>query len=190
MDVAIFEKLLWEKFLSGDHASFHSLFDSYWEPLFQYAYKIVQNKEDAEEVVQDLFIHLWKKRAELPELQSVTAYLFTSLKNRMLNHLAKKKYPISSLDQIRELHSPLTATENLERKSIESSIRSMAALLPEKMQQAYLLHQFKGLSIAEIAVVTGNSEQTIRNQINTAVKKISVVYLSRSLLLLFILTFF
>jgi RNA polymerase sigma-70 factor (ECF subfamily) len=177
MDVAISEKLLWKKILSGDRPSFHILFDKYWEPLFDHAYKVLQDREDAEEVVQELFIHLWNKHKELPELQSVAAYLFTALKNRLLNHLAKKKYRLVGLDLASQEVSPLSAVENLDRKSSENLIRMLADMLPEKMQQAYLLHQFKGLSIAEIALATGNSEQTIRNQINTAVKKISTNYL-------------
>lgn len=185
MEVAITEKLLWKEITAGDHRSFRSLFDRYWESLFQYAYKILQNREDAEEAVQELFIHLWNKRSELPpELRSVPAYLFAALRNRLLNHLAKKKKRLTSLEQIGDPVSPLTATEMPETRNMEKVIRGMAGLLPEKMQQAYLLHQFKGLSVAEIAMVTGNSEQTIRNQINTAIKKISVGYLSRALILL------
>ncbi|HEX9509000.1 MAG TPA: sigma-70 family RNA polymerase sigma factor [Puia sp.] len=178
------EELLWKNVLSGDHRSFSELFDRYWEPFFQYAYKILQNREDTEELVQEFFIHLWNKREELPELQSVPSYLFTALKNRLLNQLAKKKYRVASLDSVKENESHLSATENLEKKNTEKVIRSLAKLLPEKMQQAYMLHQFRGLSITEIALETGNSEQTIRNQINTAVKKLSVVYRDRMLSLL------
>ena len=188
MEVVISEKLLWKNFTAGDHRSFHLLFDKYWEPLFQYAYRIIQNKEDAEEAVQELFIHIWNKRAAIPaELHSVSAYLYTALKNRLLNHLAKKKYRLTSLDQLCNEVSPLSANEHHDRKNMDGMIRSLAGLLPEKMQQAYLLHQFNGLSVTEIAAATGNSEQNIRNQINTAVKKISHSYLSHSMILLFLL---
>src|SRR5258708_22566082 len=84
------EELLWKNVLSGDHRSISELFDRYWETFFKYAYKILQNREDTEELVQEFFIHLWNKREELPELQSVPSYLFTALKNRLLNQLAKK----------------------------------------------------------------------------------------------------
>ncbi|MHA4810312.1 RNA polymerase sigma factor [Flavitalea flava] len=199
MDVAIFEKLLWKKFLSGDHPSFHSLFDKYWEPLFQHGYKIVQNKEDAEEIVQELFIHLWNKRSELPELQSVSGYLFTALRNRILNQLAKKRQSgivfeglQTSMEGIKDEQAQASPADLLEKKSIEITIRSLAKLLPEKMQQVYISHQFTGLTIAEIASATGNSEQTIRNQFNTAVKKLSAVYKDKlhTLPLIFIFFYF
>jgi len=175
------EKGLWEKFLTGDQRSFSELFDKYWDPFFQYGYKILQNREDTEELVQEFFIHLWNKREALPELQSVSSYLFTALKNRLLNQLAKKKYRFTSLEWVREKESILSATEHLEKKNTEKAIRSLAETLPKKMQQVYILHQFRGLSITEIALATGNSEQTIRNQINSAVKKLSIVYRSSML---------
>src|ERR1700737_1069169 len=157
MLAATSERLLWKNILSGDHQSFSELFYRYWEPFFQYAYKILQNREDTEELVQEFFIHLWYKRSALPELQCVQAYLFTALKHRLLNQLAKKKHRLTSLESVKENESFLSATEHLEKKNTEKAILSLAKSLPEKMQQAYMLHQFRGLSIAEIALTTGNS---------------------------------
>jgi len=184
------EKILLKQLASGNHLAFTTLFERYWEPFFKYVYRIVQNREDAEEVVQDFFIHLWNKRADLPELQSVSAYLYTALRNRLLNHLAKKKYRVISIEMAMEAESPLPAVGHLERKSTEKMIHAMAELLPEKMKNVYMQHQFMGLSIAEIALATGNSEQTIRNQYNSAVKKLSVVYKARLLSLVALSLFF
>jgi RNA polymerase sigma-70 factor, ECF subfamily len=170
--VAIPDQLLLKKISRNDHQAFQVLFDNYWESLFHYAFKVLQNKQDAEEVVQDFFIHLWNKRSELPELQSVAAYLFTGLKNRLLNHLAKKKFQVTSLDLVQHDESEFSAVRKLEQKDTESLLRSLVNTLPRKMKQVYELHQFVGLTIAEIASVTGNSEQTIRNQLNTASKKL------------------
>jgi RNA polymerase sigma-70 factor, ECF subfamily len=170
------EKLLLQKIACNDQQSFQVLFDTWWEPLFQYAFKVLQNRQDAEEVVQEFFIHFWNKRQELPELQSLAAYLFTALKNRLLNHLAKKKYPLTSLDVLHNNESEFSAQTALEQKDTESTLRSLADTLPHKMKKVYELHQFAGLSVTEIAQATGNSEQTIRNQLNTAVKKLSMIW--------------
>ena len=183
------EKLLLQKIACNDQHSFQVLFDTWWEPLFQYAFKVLQNRQDAEEVVQEFFIHFWNKRQELPELQSLSAYLFTALKNRLLNHLAKKKYPVTSLDELYNNESEFSAATQLERKDTESTLRSLVSTLPRKMKQVYELHQFAGLSVTEIAQTTGNSEQTVRNQLNTAVKKLSLVW-KAELLTLLIFCFF
>jgi RNA polymerase sigma-70 factor (ECF subfamily) len=178
------EKLLLQKIARNDQHSFQVLFDTWWEPLFQYAFKILQNRQDAEEVVQEFFIHFWNKRQELPELQSLAAYLFTALKNRLLNHLAKKKYPVTSLDVLYNNESEFSAATPYEQKDTESTLRSLVSTLPRKMKQVYELHQFAGLSVTEIAQTTGNSEQTVRNQLNTAVKKLSLVWKAELLTLL------
>lgn len=183
------EKLLLQKITCNDQQSFQVLFETWWEPLFQYAFKVLQNRQDAEEVVQELFIHFWNKRTELPELQSLAAYLFTALKNRILNHLAKKKYPVTSLDVLHNDESEFSAITKLEQKETESSLRSLANTLPRRMKQVYEMHQFAGLTVTEIASATGNSEQTVRNQLNTAVKKLSLVWKSK-LLTLIIFYFF
>ena len=183
------DKLLLHKIACNDQQSFQVLFDTWWEPLFQYAFKVLQNRQDAEEVVQEFFIHFWNKRHELPELQSLAAYLFTALKNRILNHLAKKKYPVTSLDVLHNDESEFSAISKFEQKDTESTLRSLVNTLPRRMKQVYELHQFAGLTVPEIADATGNSEQTVRNQLNTAVKKLSLVW-KAELLILFVFFFF
>ena len=170
------DKLLLQKIARNDQQSFQVLFDAWWEPLFQYAYKVLQNRQDAEEVVQEFFIHFWNKRHELPELRSLSAYLFTALKNRLLNHLAKKKYSLIDVDVLHNDESEFSPVQQLEQKDTDSALRSMVNTLPRKMKQVYELHQFAGLTVPEIASATGNSEQTIRNQLNSAVKKLSVAW--------------
>lgn len=178
------DQLLLHKIACDDQQSFQVLFDAWWEPLFQYAFKVLQNRQDAEEVVQELFIHLWNKRNNLPEIQSLSAYLFTSLKNRLLNHLAKKKYPVTGIDVLCNDESEFSAAQPLEQKDTETTLRSLVNTLPGKMKQVYEMHQFSGLSVTEIASATGNSEQTIRNQLNSAVKKLSVAWKAELLILL------
>lgn len=179
------DKLLLQKIARNDQQAFQDLFDTWWEPLFQYAFKVLQNRHDAEEVVQDFFIHFWNKRHELPEIKSLPAYLFTALKNRILNHLSKKKYPVTSLDVLHNNESGISPAAAYERKDTESALRSLVSTLPRKMKQVYELHQFSGLSVSEIAHETGNSEQTVRNQLNTAVKKLSLVWKAELLTLIF-----
>jgi RNA polymerase sigma-70 factor (ECF subfamily) len=178
------EKLLLQKIAGNDRQGFQLLFNACWEPLFRYAFKVLQNKQDAEEVIQDFFIHIWHKRNDLSHVQSLSAYLHTALKNRLLNHLAKKKYATTSLEAVHNTESEWSPLCQLEQKDSDSMLRSLVNTLPGKMKQVYELHQFKGLSVTEIATATGNSEQTIRNQLNTAVKKLSVSFKAELLALL------
>lgn len=166
----------WNQLIQGDQASFNQLFDHYWEPLFQYAYKITQSQQDSEEIVQDLFIHIWQKHSELAPVQSVNAYLFVALKNRLLNHLSRKKITMQPVDALRNNASGYTSETLFENREQEKIIRRLSGNLPEKMRYVYLRHQLEGRTIREIAEETDSSEQTIRNQLNTALKKLSIAY--------------
>lgn len=161
----------WEKVKQGDQRSFAELFDGYWEDLFQYAYRILKSREDAQEVVQELFVHLWTKRENLPEVQAVSPYLFVALKNRLLNHFGKKKVSLTVINEAEQIAAASSAADILHIKDAEKVLRSKVAELPEKMQQVYSMYHFEELNIDEIANCTGNSPQTIRNQLNVASKK-------------------
>lgn len=169
------EHLLWTQITEGDATSFNQLFEQYWEPLFQYAWKITAHRQDAEELVQNLFIHLWQKHTTLPLVDSVSAYLFTALKNRLLNHLARKQPVLVSMDTLHEtsLSPAHAATETRENEQL---INTLVEQLPTKMRQVYVQHHQHGHSIREIAQATNNAEQTVRNQLNAALKKVGSAY--------------
>lgn len=162
----------WQKITEGDETAFRHLFTHCWEPLFQYAYKILRSRQDAEELVQELFLYLWQKRNQLPQVTSVAAYLGTALKNRLLNHLSRKIPATIPVEQSAAAHQVHTTAAT----GSEGVLRSLSMRLPEKMRYVYIRHQLEGSSIREIASDTGNSEQTIRNQLSHAIKKMSLLY--------------
>ena len=163
----------WQKITACDAVAFRHLFTFCWEPLFQYAYRILRNKQDAEEQVQELFLHLWQKSNQLPQVASVTAYLHTALKNRLLNHLSLKTLVTVPVEQSIAAQQACAVPAT---GSSDGMLRSLSMRLPEKMRYVYIRHQLEGCSIREIASDTGNSEQTIRNQLTHAIKKMSLLY--------------
>lgn len=176
----------WKQFTGGDQLSFNRLFDHYWEQLFQYAYKICQSRPDAEETVQDLFVYLWEKRETLPEVASVEAYLFVALKNRLLNLLARKKYTLQPIEVLTGQAAEHTTEDLFAQKENEKIIRYLSAMLPEKMRYVYLQYQLEGRSVREIALDTQSSEQTVRNQLNTALKKLRASYNNLAILIILV----
>lgn len=165
------DQILWLKVMQGNRKAFTALFDTWWEPLFQYGYKTTGSTVAAEEMVQELFIHIWCKREQLPEVQSVRAYLFTALKNRVLNYFNARKMTVVEIEAAVSLHGTASASVIVDRKETEQQLHEAAAVLPDKMKQVYEMHFIHGISVAEIAQATGNSAQTIRNQLNIARKK-------------------
>ncbi|TKK71018.1 sigma-70 family RNA polymerase sigma factor [Ilyomonas limi] len=182
------DQILWNLLRKGSVTAFEDLFNRYWEALFQTAYKLIKNREDAEEIVSDFFIHLWSVRNELPEVQQVNAYLTKAVRNRAWNCLAKQKPIIVALTNNEEnINSYSNPYEKLNTKEQERMIQSHVNQLPEKMRIVYCLHTFQDLSINQIAEQTRNSPQTVRNQLNTAYKKMKTLLLKGSFTLIVLL---
>jgi RNA polymerase sigma-70 factor (ECF subfamily) len=81
------ENILWNNFKEGRPNSFRPLFDYFYVPLCEYAVQILKDKMDAEDVVLDTFFFIWKNSDRIDIGKSIRSYLFTSVKNRSLNHL-------------------------------------------------------------------------------------------------------
>lgn len=168
------EQIIWSQVCDADAKAYNALYEKYWEELFQYAYRIVGNRQDAEELVQDLFVHIWNKRSILPPVQSVKAYLFTAMKHRVLNGLAKRKITILDIDTIAETGTADSPLEQLEYKESALVLATRIHALPGKMKEVFWLHRINNLSVTEIAEQTNTSPQTIRNQLNSAYKKLRI----------------
>jgi len=181
------DQTLWNLLCQGNVNAFKTLFNLYWEPLFQTSYKVIKSREDSEEIVSDLFINLWNTRSNLKEVKQVSAYLHKAVKNRTLNQVLKQKAPVVVLDsEINNLSSSFVASELLDNKEQENIALSYISVLPEKMRKIYFLYTFENLTVKEIAIHTNNSPQTIRNQLNTAYKKIRELFLKGTFILIFI----
>ena len=101
-----------EKIATGDQNSFRQLFHLYAKKLTQFAYAIVKSNDAAREIVDEVFIKIWKNRATITSIQNLTVYLYTAIKNTALNYLSAraKESIIESFDffsvQLSDDHSP------------------------------------------------------------------------------------
>ena len=163
-----------QKIRQGDIAAFEKVFREQYEALFHFAYRFIQNREEAEEVVQDVFVNLWEKRQNLHIQTSVSAYLYAAVRNRALN-VVKSAY--------RRQTSPLEITDSgpaleisLENKSDQEELMALVQRgiegLPEKCRLIFTLSRQAGLTYDEIAAELGVSKETIKSQIKIALKKL------------------
>jgi RNA polymerase sigma-70 factor (ECF subfamily) len=169
-----YHSMIWDKVRQGDEAAFRQLFDEQWETLFSYACKILKDQEQAQDITQSLFMHLWEKHAALPPVAAVTPYLRHALRNRLLNAIRDQHVYERHVDLFRQaaLESDNSLTEGLQLKETEQQLLRSINTLPDKMKNVFYLHRIENLSVAEIAARTGSSEQTIRNQLNTALHRL------------------
>lgn len=163
-----------QKIRQGDLAAFEQVFREQYEALFRFAYRFVQNREEAEEVVQDVFVILWEKRQGLEIKTSLSAYLYAAVRNRALN-VVKSAYRrrVSSLESI-ELEESLT--EPVQANPDQSELIALAQRgvesLPEKCRLIFTLSRQAGLTYNEIAEELGVSKETVKSQIKIALKKL------------------
>ncbi|NVM67290.1 RNA polymerase sigma-70 factor (ECF subfamily) [Mucilaginibacter sp. SG538B] len=152
----------------GDRHAFAVLYRRYLNNLYRYVYSICYNKEEAEEIVQELFVKLWENRASLEQVISFKAYAFRAAKNLLLNHIRKARTESSAIDQLQQ--APTAYTENLaEGKLFYSEHYRMAQhaieLLPDKRKQIFRMRLTDELSLDEIAEKLSISKSVVKKQL-------------------------
>lgn len=141
--------------------SFEELFRFYYPRMRRYAIHFLQDEEEANDLIQDVFLQLWDQREDLQEDKNIIAFLFTLLKNKCLNSLKKKvienKYlQYQSLFETERLYA-LSFAQSTDFKSMESQlnleIESLIAQMPEKCGIVFRLKWIEGKKIKEIATL-------------------------------------
>ncbi len=172
---------------AADTEALKTIYEKYASALYQSAYQLLQNKEICEDLIHDLFVDLWTKRAA-HNIIILKAYLYTAIRNRVLMHLrsAKVSLDISELEFTDE--SPSAEQVLAEKEIIQISGREISNL-PEKCREIYQLSRLEQRSHKEIALLKGISIKTVENQITIALKRLRPVlrdYISIFLLMCFI----
>lgn len=147
---------------------FEELFREFFPALMAFARKILGDEEDAREVVQQVFINLWEKRAKLDLSTSLKSYLFTSVHHRSLNVIRDRKK--HSPAEVPELSGEWDVSAQIESMELEKKIRDTIDQLPDKCREIFTLNRFEGLKYGEIAMKLDISVKTVENQMSKALK--------------------
>lgn len=160
--------------LQGDQTAYKELYLIFYQPLLQFAYSFVRSHENAEEIVSDVFVNLWKRKEELNGIQNLKLYLFVSTKNTALNYLRSQKKPLLQAEQYQvQLQSIYFDPERL-MITAEMVNRVQAAIrkLPPRCQLIFKLVKEDGLKYREVAELLNLSLKTVENQVATATRKL------------------
>ncbi len=168
------EKELLHQLLNDDVSAFRQIYESYQGKVFLFALRLTKTKADAEEVVQEVFVKLWEKRAGIQVEKNFNAYILTIARNLILDKL-KKAARDKSLQQ--RIYHNMQELENLgvnqlvEKELIRLHHQAIDRLSPGK-RTIYLLSREEELTYEEIAQKLGISVNTVRNQMSDALKSI------------------
>lgn len=157
---------------AGESQAFSEIYERYWESLSLYTLKVIQSKEDALDIVQEVFVSIWKRRTELNIEVSLNAYLFKCVRNLSIKYIEKnntKRNFLSTLS-LSFQDNDLTNIDALELKELEIKIDNAVAKLPPKMREIYLLSRQENLSYRQIAEQLEIAETTVKKQVSNALK--------------------
>lgn len=177
----------------GNRDAFTMLYRRYWEKLFITAAKALREKEEAADVVQDVFLSLWNRRNELNIQGSLAAYLYTSVRYKCINYIEKnitRRDYLVLLAKIAASSSYINPEINLQVKEMQESINKTVLRMPAKMQEVYKLSRQQHLSHKEIADYMSISVETVKKHIQHALNLIRTDLPSNTFILAVILFFY
>lgn len=156
----------------GNQIAFEMIFKTYYKLLCHYAHSFLNDKNEAEEVVQTTFIKIWEKKNELSVQSSLKAYLYSMVRNGCLNVIKHEKvkqlhakWHVQETERSREL-----VEEKVLSNDLESKIYLAMKALPEQCRLVFQLSRFEELKYQEIADQLQISVKTVENQMGKALK--------------------
>lgn len=168
----LLEQQVFDTLKEGNESAFEMVFRTYYRPLCQYAYSFLNDRDEAEEVVQATFINVWDKREQVEIQTSLKAYLYRIVRNSCLNVIkhekVKQQHVAHQMAYGQAVHE--SVSQSVIHSELEEKISEAMKALPEQCRLVFQLSRFEELKYQEIADQLGISVKTVENQIGKALK--------------------
>jgi len=160
----------------GSHLAFEQLFDRWYEPLCKYAYSILKDMNDAEDVVQKIFCRLWDQRENLSIKSSINSYLYRMVHNESINAAQQKNsHHEHNLNYISTMNTANNyVAEQVTANELQLAINKALSVLPSQCRKVFELSRMDQLSYSEIGKELNISINTVENHISKALKILRV----------------
>lgn len=172
----------WAKISNGDLKSFELLYHKYYRRLCLYAFSLLSDEYEAEEIVQDIYVNLWKNRKSIQITGSLKSYLFRAVHNQSVNAIKRKLTKKNSVNNTlpgdswigleNMINYDAYILERLEAEDTEKKITEAIEMLPDQCKKIFKLSRLDNLSTTEISQKLNISTHTVRGQIQKAIQKI------------------
>lgn len=163
------------RYQDGDIAAFETLYRRHNDSLYRYLLRLCHHRDTAEDIFQDAWGKIIKARANYRPTAKFTTFMYRVAHNCFIDHIRRNKRHANSTEFDADLHATdvgeqpdLITERNLAKERLEIALRD----LPEEQRDAFLLHEEAGLSIDQIAAVTGSNRETAKSRLRYAVKKL------------------
>ena len=157
---------------NGDHSAFTEIYHRYKRLLYTHAYQRLRNEQEVDDIIHELFATLWLKRDHIQFNTNLAGYLYTAVRNRILDYVAHQKIESTYISSFSGF---VNQSENftdflLREKQLTALIDKEIAALPSKMRAVFELSRKENLSHEEISRRLGISKKTVKSQVNNALK--------------------
>ncbi len=182
------DSLLLQQVEQGNSHAFNVLYEKYWELAFTNAYKRLKDYDQAQDIVQEIFTHIWLKRETL-HIDNLPAYLNISVRNQVFKLVEKQKliHPFFSVLETMSATS-FQADADLLWKEFFKSYEALLATLPAKRQLIFRLRFQEDVPTKDIAVQLGLSRKTVQNQLSKAIEQLQISLLHMLTVLIILLS--
>ncbi|MEO1715119.1 MAG: RNA polymerase sigma-70 factor [Bacteroidota bacterium] len=160
---------LLQQIKAGSSTALKSLFNAYYPLVCSGIFRLVKDKDLAQDLAQKVFIRFWEKRESLQISSSVKSYLYKMGVNEGLAYLRSAKI-MEEEDQIPDYTDRSSTEEEVLGNELSEQIEKAVATLPTKCQLVFKLSRFEHLSYKEIAAKLNISVKTVENQMGKALK--------------------
>ena len=175
MDLNTSDSYLIELWRTGNEKAYRALFDRYFYKLYKYTLKLISDKSVSEEIVMDVMLAVWQKKDMLNSNLSLSAYLYRSVKNRLIDHLRKQHsagavHTVSLEQTMVEPPSSFVTDSRLLHKELEVLYRTSLNRLPPQKKRIFTMSREEGSSYKEIADRLHLSKNTVENHMVAALR--------------------
>jgi RNA polymerase sigma-70 factor (ECF subfamily) len=184
------DRSFFQRIAEGDQVSFTILVSHYHKTVYTVAWKLTRSAPLSEDIVQDVFLKLWLKRAMLPGIENFPAYLYTISANTIYSYLRQKKRESWQLSGIDPEDTPWTGTDPasaMQDKEYGILLEKAIRRLPARQQQTYTLIKKQGMKREQAAAVLNISPETVKSNLDQAIKSIRAYCMAHLDLLIFLL---
>ena len=166
--------VLWRQFKNGDQNAFKDIYSQYYPQLFGYGLRWLNDSDELEDSIQELFLKLWRNRTRLADVKAPRAYLFKALRGVLMD-AARKNKPKERLSENTEFNDLNLSVEDMVirdeiHKEQKEGLQRSLALLTNRQKEVIYLKFYNGLSYQEIGEILEINYQSIRNCVYDAIK--------------------
>jgi RNA polymerase sigma-70 factor (family 1) len=160
--------------IKGNILSYNELFKKFNKKVYWYAFSYLKNKEDAEGIVQEVFMTLWRKRADLKKQDKIDSYLFTVTFNairKRFRKLSREKKHLENYAQTIKIKED-SSSNDFENNNLHELLKQTINSLPPRQKTIYSLSNEEGCTLEEISQLLNISIKTVENHLHRAKTRI------------------